>query len=312
MSSIDLQFEDHRTGKPLGDVALTINVDRKDTGRATTDNAGRAAIAIPSPVPDFLAVTARKDGFATMTAFIRNPRLQPGDIPASYKLAMHPLETVTGVVRDEQGRPIEGVLVEPMTLMREGGGGTDHDQFECPPSVRTDAHGRWKCDRMPAGIDSSRIAFRFSHADYQPVDLPSGTALEHIGRGAATVLPRGLEFSGGVVDRAGAPIAGASVYCGADRFGMVIWSTTTDPEGRFRFALVPGGETVLRVQAPGHAPDLRKIVVTAGLAPVEFRLERGRLIQAASSTPRAIHWPGPQSWSTASARLFAHSLTGAQ
>ena len=312
VSSIDLRVEDHRARKPLGGVAVTINVDRKDIGRATTDNAGRAAIPVPSPVPSFLAVTGRKDGFATMTAFIRDPRLQPGDIPATFTLAMHPVETVTGVVRDEQGRPVEGVLVEPVTLMREGGGGIDRDEFECPPSVRTDVQGRWRCDRMPAGIDSSRIAFRFSHADFQPVFLPSGTALEHIGRGEATVLPRGLEISGRVVDRTGAPIGGAHVFNGETRFGMGVQPIDSDADGRFRFAHVPGGETVLTVQAPGHAPDLRKVVVAAALAPIEFRLEPGRTIQGrvvdargnplAEATIVADGWRGHRTldWSTTS------------
>ena len=277
--SIDFRVVDHRTGKPLAGVDLTIKVERKDTGRATTDSAGRADIAVPSPLPGYMAVSARKDNFAPMTGFIRRPSIEDGDIPASYTLEMYPVETVTGVVRDEQGRPIEGVLVEPMTWMRSGGGGTDREEFERPPSVKTDAEGRWKCEGMPAGIDSSRISFRFSHVDYQPVDLPSGAALEHIRRGPATILPRGLEIAGRVVDRAGTPIGGAHVYRGSDRFGMGIPKTDTDREGRFRFIHVPAGETILTVQAPGQTPDLRKIVVAGGLAPVEFRLEPGRRIR---------------------------------
>ena len=57
-------------------------------------------------MPGYLAVSARKDGFAPMTGFIRRS-FQDGDIPASYTLAMHPVETLTGVVRDEDGRPVE-------------------------------------------------------------------------------------------------------------------------------------------------------------------------------------------------------------
>ena len=53
-----------------------------------------------------------------MTGFICDPSFEAGDIPATYTLAMYPVESVGGIVRDEQGRPIEGVLVEPMTWMR--------------------------------------------------------------------------------------------------------------------------------------------------------------------------------------------------
>ena len=56
-SSIDLQVVDHRTGEPLAGVAVTIKVEREDTGRATTDGAGRAAIGVPTPAPDYMAVS---------------------------------------------------------------------------------------------------------------------------------------------------------------------------------------------------------------------------------------------------------------
>jgi RNA polymerase sigma factor (sigma-70 family) len=278
ISSIDLQVVDQRTGKPLAGVAVTVKVERKDAGRATTDNEGHAAIAVPTPIPNYLAVSVRKDGFATMTSVIRDPRTRSGDIPASFAVTMHPVESVAGVVHDEQGRPIEGVFVKPMIWIRSGGGGTDRDDFEDQAPVKTDAQGRWEFEGMPAGIDSSRVAFRFSHADYQPIQLPSDEALALIRRGTATVLHRGLDIAGRVVDAADRPIHGARVYRGGDQSELGVRHADTGPDGRFRFIHVPAGETILTVQAIGHAPDLRKIILGAGLAPVEFRLDPGRKI----------------------------------
>ncbi len=42
---------------------------------------------------------------------------------------------------------------------------------------------------------------------------------------------------------------------------------------------VPAGELTLTVQAHGYAPDLRKIVARPGVAPIEFRLVKGRTIR---------------------------------
>ena len=67
-----------------------------------------------------------------MTGFICDPSFQAGDIPATYTLAMYPVGSVGGIVRDEQGRPIEGVLIEPMTWMRSGVDRTDRDEFDRP------------------------------------------------------------------------------------------------------------------------------------------------------------------------------------
>ena len=116
-------------------------------------------------------------------------------------------------------------------------------------------------------------------ADYQPAELPPGKAVGEIKTGAVTVLRRGLKMVGRVVNGAGNPIAGAHIFRGADRFGMGIPRTNTDAAGRFHFADIKAGETILTVQAKGHGPDLKKIVAASSSPPVEFRLEPGRTIR---------------------------------
>ena len=106
---------------------------------------------------------------------------------------------------------------------------------------------------MPAGIDRSRVSIAFTHADYERVNWPIGHALDDVHRGKATVLPRGLDLAGRVVDPIGRPIAGAVVR-ESDRTGRNISRVETDAEGRFRFTHRPAGATVLTVQALGFAP----------------------------------------------------------
>ena len=279
VSSIDLRVVDRRTNEPLAGVAVTIKIDRKDSGHSMTDKAGRAAVAVPSPLPNYLAVGVSKDGFASMTSFIRRPVIQGGDIPASYTLAMYPVETVAGVVRDDQGRPIAGVLVKPRMWTRGGAGRADREEFERLPSVRTDAQGHWKCESMPAGIESRRVSFGFSHDDYQRVELPPGNALELIKRGEVTVLPRGWAIQGRIIDTASRPIPGALIGWTSQQSMGSNPRATADADGRFRFLNVPVGQVTLRVEAPGYAPDMMHVWVAADLAPVEFRLEKGRTIR---------------------------------
>jgi RNA polymerase sigma factor (sigma-70 family) len=277
-STVNLRIVDQRNDKPLPGVALTLNVDRQPGQRTTTDDTGRAAVAVPAPLPRFLSVVVRKDGFAPVTLWFPSP-IREEEIPASYSQAMYATETIGGVVRDEQGQPIAGVSVAPTIWTSSADIRYLREDFQEPAPATTDAEGRWQCEGMPAGINRNRVSIAFTHPNYEHVNLPAGQALEDVRRGKATVLPRGLELAGRVVDPAGRPILGAKVLRGSDQFGRDVPRAETDADGQFRFAHVPAGETVLTVQALGYAPALEKAVVRPGLAPVEFRLEKGRTIQ---------------------------------
>jgi RNA polymerase sigma factor (sigma-70 family) len=276
--SIEIRVVDQRTGRPLPGAALSVEVERNSRARMTTDGAGRAAVAIPSPLSGFLSVVVRKEGFAPVTLWFPSP-VREEEVPGSYTLKMYPVETVGGVVQDEQGRPVAGVRVAPVVWTSSADIRYLREDIENPAPAMTDDQGRWQCAGMPAGIDASRVSIALTHPDYQRVDLPSGQAMVDVRRGKATVLPRGLDLNGRVVDIAGRPILGAKVLRGMDQFGGEVPRAESDEEGRFRFAHVPTGETVLTVQALGYAPALEKVVVRPGLAPVEFRLQKGRAVR---------------------------------
>ncbi len=228
--SIEIRVVDQRTGKPLPGATLTVEVGRNPRGRMTTDGAGRAAVTIPSPLSGFLSVVVRKEGFSTVTLWFPSP-VREEEVPASYTLKMYPAETVGGVVHDEQGRPVAGVRVVPAVGTLSSEIRYLREDIEDPAPATSDDRGRWQCAGMPAGVDPSRVSIAFTHPDYQRVDLPVG-ALAEIRRGKATVLARGLELTGRVVDPAGRPIVGAKVLRGMDRFGATSrWSTRTPTAG---------------------------------------------------------------------------------
>ena len=219
--NIDFRIVDQRNGKPLPGVSLTVNVARNPGKRTTTDDAGRAKVAVPAPLPRILSVVVRKDGFAPVTLWFPSP-IREEEIPASYTVAMYPVETIAGVVRDEQGQPVAGVWVAPTIWHSSADIRYLREDFQAPAPATTDAEGRWQCEGLPAGIEGSRVSIAFSHPDYQRVNLPTGQALADIRRGKATVLPRGLELAGRVVDPAGRPILGAKILRGSDQFGLDI------------------------------------------------------------------------------------------
>ena len=303
-SSIEIRVVDRRTERPLPGVALTLEADRNPRRRATTDDAGRAVVALPSPPPKELWLGVRKEGFVPVRLWFLSLSLGEDvvgeGIPASYTLKMYPVETLGGVVKDELGNPIAGVRVLPRARASSGRARSIHEDFEELAPALTDAQGRWQCAGMPAGIDLYGVSIAFTHPEYQRVDLPNGQALETLRSGKPTVLPRGLEVTGRVVDAAGRPILGALVIPGKEFRGPVIPRATTDADGRFRLDRVSAGESVLTVQARGYAPALQEVVVRPGLAPVVFRLAKGRAIRGrvvdAQGEPLAGATVSPAAW----------------
>jgi RNA polymerase sigma factor (sigma-70 family) len=274
---VDFRIVDQRNGKSLVGVTLTLNADRAPYSSATTNDAGRAKVTAPSPLPRFLSVVARKDGYAPVTLWFPTP-LHEEEIPASYTQALYPVETIAGVVHDEQGRPVAGVRVEPTVWTNSAEMPYLREDFESiPPSV-TDAAGRWRCEGMPAGVKANRVTLTFRHPDYEPVDLPVGDAIATIRQGKTTVMPKGLELAGTVEDPAGRPIKGARVLRGPNQWGHDVPRAETNASGQFRFTHVPAGETMLTVQATGYAPEMQKIIVRPGLGPVRLQLKTGRTI----------------------------------
>ncbi len=276
--SIEIRVVDHRTERPVPGVALSVEVGRNPHSRTATDEAGRASVAIPEPLTGFLSVVARKEGFATVTLWFPSP-FREEDLPGSYTLKLYPAETVGGVVHDEQGRPVAGVRVAPTVWTGSADIRYLREDIAEPAPATTDAQGRWQCPGMPAAIDPNRVSIRFTHPDYEAVNVPNGQALVDVRRGQATVLPRGVELTGRVVDPAGRPVLGAKLLRGPDRYGGDVLVAETDQEGRFRFAHTPAGETLLTVQATGYAPAMETVLVRPGLAPVEVRLQKGQMIR---------------------------------
>ncbi|UCE47440.1 MAG: carboxypeptidase regulatory-like domain-containing protein, partial [Phycisphaerales bacterium] len=155
--------------------------------------------------------------------------------------------------------------------------------------IKTDKDGRWTFDKMPAEIDKNELRIFLTHPDYMsdnlrpshiPLPITRQPSIEKLrDLSAVMVMKEGLKVSGKVTDKQGNPIARAKIY---DTEGYW-WRSTkpvveTDAQGQFLSNANPG-TTTWTVQAPGYAPDLRVVMIKAGMRPVEFRLEPGRTIE---------------------------------
>ena len=155
---------DRETKQPLPGVTLKVWIDGKMARQQVTDESGLMVITLPEKEPERLTVTARKNGLVPMRVYLRHFAAKETEIPRTYTLAMERGTTIGGIVRDEDGRPIEGVTV---SLYEDGpvDRGREALDFE-GITARTDAQGRWHLDLIPAGLDLGHLHFTFAHPDF--------------------------------------------------------------------------------------------------------------------------------------------------
>ncbi len=285
----ELLVIDEAAKTPCPEVKLSIRIIQSPSieikKEDVTDENGRCIIDLGGKKLDYVRIEARKEGFVPMR--IAWSLSEPyTEIPDKYTLALEPGTKIGGIVQNEQGEPIEGAS---LFLIMPGGGGIegvaiwDHE-------VKTDSNGHWLCDIIPAEFNN--ILIRLSHPDYIDDEMYGMTSVPPVEKlrdmTGVIVMKKGVTVGGRVLDMDGRPIEGATVAQGRDRHGSHFPDTRTDVDGNFIFMNARPGEMILTVQASGYSPDLKQIVVSEDIKPVEFRLEpghtiRGRIIDAAGN-----------------------------
>ena len=122
-------------GKPISDAKITAQVRGKEKEYAfSTDADGKAAVAVPEKDVNGLWLRIHAEGHVPIMWW---NRLKDKKLPPETAFTMEPAQTVGGIVRDEQGNPIEGVRVDLLRRADSGGlNGLD-------PYSKTDSQGRW-------------------------------------------------------------------------------------------------------------------------------------------------------------------------
>jgi len=275
------------SNEPMEGVKLDIKIQREgpdDTWKAATDEKGRCRIAVGDLETRYIRIEVRKEQFVPVDArFRKGEDAVRIEIPKSYIVALEPGTCIGGFVQNEQAEVIEGATV---CMRASGGKRTEIERVTISDHTeKTDANGFWQCDIMPAKLDD--ISIRLEHSDYiddESYYARSAPAIKELREMTGVmVMKRGVDLVGTVVDWTGQPIAKASVKQGTEGWGVKYPRTETDGEGRFEFKATKPGTLLLTVQAKGHAPDLKEIMVRKGMRPLEFRLGpaqsiRGRVV----------------------------------
>jgi RNA polymerase sigma factor (sigma-70 family) len=276
--TIEFRAVDRITRKPLPAVRLTVVAGTTQIADGVTDQTGAMAAVYPSPRPNRMRISARKDGFVPMVVWLRHPE-HDEDFPSTFTLVMFPATAIGGLVKDEDGQPVAGATVSPNMNMNLG---ETHNAVEIRlgENALTDSHGHWSCPSIPPEFGPTQLAgLRIHHPDFEPSAIHADELQAAIGPTGAAVLRRGIVIAGRVVDRQGHPIPGARVGAGRDWFGSDPPIVNTDANGRFRLGHLQPRQTVITVSASGHASQAIEVDARAGLSPVELKLGTPRTIQ---------------------------------
>lgn len=240
-------------GRPVAG-ALVWNIEPAEAQRTGADGVYKLAV-----VPGRDAwLQAAASGFLTADAQVG---VQPG-LRRGPTLGLEPALAATGVVVDEQGRPVPGVQIEAAPLpnrMRSAA------MFRSGSAARSSATGRFRLPGLVAGVGYdlklSKTGFAPGSSEIPPLQP---------GRGASDlriVLRKGRIGFGRVVDRSEQPVAGARVELRQAPSGdMRAWmrrmrsganpryQSTADATGRFEVRDLPAGTFELTARGSGFAP----------------------------------------------------------
>ena len=195
-----------------------------------------------------------------------------------------------GVVLNEEGKPIEKAQIDFIGYAGEG-----VERL----ALFTDGEGRWKTPPLPR-LD--HVYMRFMHADYVSDTDFGQTATPELGElrnlTAKTVMYRGVDVSGRVVDPADKPVADAALFLGhvhpdagkdltpgaivmdvVIRPGKIVPVGKTDAEGKFAIKNTRSGEAQIYVEAKGFAPRGEALQFASKMGEVEIKLQTPRVLR---------------------------------
>ena len=278
-------------GKPADGAKVHVSVWTDEPFKANRDyvidESGVVTTELPRR-PEILRLWASLDGYVPLFAQWWPDRQPDGHrIPDEFTFKLPKGTVLSGLIRNEDGEPIEGAKVEVMGRF----GGVDDELSKRPcfsvwlaqgdEARTTDSDGRWTLNNMPAG--EYTVSLKVSHPDYVSdyqwgrLQSEQNVTTESLRAGTGTlVMPRGIRVTGTVTDSDGNPVPDATVVWGDDPyFQEGSQEVRTDQSGVYGFPPLPVGELPVTVMAEGWSPELKRIKVSEDAGPADFRLEPG-------------------------------------
>lgn len=161
-------------------------------------------------------------------------------------IAAMPLSRISGTVLDEEKQPVAGVMVTASRVVRDQG--MSSDDYVVPVPVSPD--GRFLLRARMEGevrLDAGGKGLPMVHST--PFTIRPG----EVKKAMTLVIPRGIQFTGRVVDNTGKPLSGVGV-------------TADDGQGQLTYSSTPG------------APDDDTLVRTGSDGTFAMRLKEGKYL----------------------------------
>lgn len=270
-------------GRPAPRAVVTVG-QSQDVPLALTDERGQATVGLTSDQSLIYQAVAEDQSLAWSAPL--GPETGDAGAPANVEVRLRPPAQIAGSVTDAStGRPVPGAAIwhRPGEQTRSGPGGAF--------VLRTWLHrGRAQVGIAAGGYEATSAmvtAERLGSAD-----------------GVDIVLAPAALLGGQVVDAAGRPIAGASLWIeptgrsGGWSIGPGAWRATSAADGSFFISGVAFGHAYrLHTEANSYAPET--VVIPAAPAgttrePVRVVLTRGRLVQGTITDTRGTPIEGAE------------------
>ncbi|MBN2590416.1 MAG: carboxypeptidase regulatory-like domain-containing protein [Sedimentisphaerales bacterium] len=314
---LELLVINKATKEPIPEVELAVRFaelvqnGREEIDNYKTDSNGQCKINLEGKPRDYVRIVTAKDSYVpSRVIWSKSSTVQ--QVPSQYTLTMIPGTRIGGKVQNEQGEPIEGVIVG-IYLRKEYIGpeaSLTITLFPYEEKVKTDSNGYWEYDKLPDDFKAEELRIFLEHPDYISDNLIPGLIPQAITplpplsqlRDMSSIMKMksGVLLSGRVLDSDGRPIQNALVSEAIDRFERTYPDARTDKEGNFFYKSATAGKFTLAVQAKGYSPDTLEVDVQSGISPVEFRLEPGHKVTGKivdkDGKPIAGATIGIQSW----------------
>lgn len=219
---------------------------RRSLAQTLTRKNGRFTLS--EIAPGALGLVASGVGFQQTE--IHGIELELGEDMEDVRVTLRRGGILVGTVRLPDGGAAAGAVV---ALLQTGRSGAYLPTYT---GTRTDGDGRYRLAGVPPGqqvIGAEREGYLRA---IRYVDVTAGEMKLDL------ELDSGFEVSGRVVDAAGATIAGVDLaLVSSGHYGI---STTSGPDGSFRFAGVQDGSYQVRATRAGYAPATEPVRVAGG------------------------------------------------
>jgi protocatechuate 3,4-dioxygenase beta subunit len=258
---------DAETSKPISDFMLGVTTSQPGGAGKSPYHAEDGSFEVEAVPVDGLALAVSAAGYAESKKLVD---LVEGEEPEPVEIGLARGIRVHGTVKDESGRPLEGVSVgyDKHIVMGRTGSMTMRES-----QVTTDANGTFSFDSVSPG----KAQFGFSKQGY----LRTDRTIEATGREQRldVEMSTGVALRGIVVDESGAPVAGANVRgttSGASRVGA---GMRTVADGRFTLEPLEPGRVTVYAGATGYADTVMRDVETASTPELRIVMERGATVE---------------------------------